>query len=377
MTDDDHRPAAASSVPVPSGASSPAPRRGRGTDAVGVVAFAASVLVATGAQIGGIVLLVLLGEDGGIASLVVGCLGLALLVMPPLVLGAVLAAWDASPTDDGRRRHRRFLVSLIGLQAVGAVLVVGSGASAGSPVWLAASFIGVGALLTVAALVAGPALGERARRRVDELGGTVAWSGVAPAEVRSAVRTVTLTFVLTFVPVAVGLSFVPTDDDDPGFVLVAAGLAFIAASVACVFISLRMQRQLVALLGRDQDRARRIGRAVLSRRAVDLSPDDERLSARWASITAVTLPVQLAQTELLFAGIMSQQLVQALGDDGAFVTFARVLIVSMAVAMIAFVPLFVVRIRRVRRWADARAHLLAPSEARAPATPRPPVGELP
>ena len=133
---------------------------------MGVVAFTASVLVATGAQIGGIVLLVLLGEDGGIASLVVGSLGLALLVMPPLVLGAVLAAWDASPTDDGRRRHRRFLVSLIGLQAVGAVLVVGSGASAGSPVWLAASFIGVGALLTLAALVAGPALGERARRRV-------------------------------------------------------------------------------------------------------------------------------------------------------------------------------------------------------------------
>ncbi len=377
MTDDDHRPAAASSVPVPPGAASPAPRRGRGTDAVGVVAFTASVLVATGVQIGGIVLLVLLGEDGGIASLVVGCLGLALLVMPPLVLGAVLAGWDASPTDDGRRRHRRFVVSLIGLQAVGAVLVVGSGASAGSPVWLAASFIGVGALLTVAALVAGPALGKRARRRVDELGGTVAWSGVAPAEVRRAVRTVTLTFVLTFVPVAVGLSFVPTDDDDPGFVLVAAGLAFIAASVACVVISLRMQRQIVALLGRDQDRARRIGRAVLSRRAVDLSPDDERLSARWASTTAVTLPVQFAQTELLFAGLVSQQLVQALGDDGGFVTFARVLVASFAVAMIGFVPLFVVRIRRVRRWADARAHLLRPSEARTSAAPRPPVGELP
>jgi MFS family permease len=342
---------------------------------VGVVAFTASVLVATGAQIGGIVLLVLLGEDGGIASLVVGCLGLALLVMPPLVLGAVLAAWDASPTDDGKRRHRRFLWSLIGLQVVGAVLVVASGASAGSPVWLAASFVGVGALLTVAALVAGPALGERARRRADELGGTVAWSGVAPVEVRRAVRTVTLTFVVTFVPVAVGLSFVPTDDDDPGFLLVTAGLAFIAASVACVVISLRMQRQIVALLGRDQDRARRIGRAVLSRRAVDLSPDDERLSARWASITAVTLPVQLAQTELLFAGIVSQQLVQALGDDGALVTFARVLIASMAVAMIAFVPLFVVRIRRSRRWADARAHLLAPSGPRRAAAPRPPGGE--
>ncbi|TWX38761.1 hypothetical protein ES689_09125 [Frigoribacterium sp. ACAM 257] len=371
MTDDDHPPAHAPTSP-PARTPIPAPDRARRRDPVGVVVFVLAVLVVTGVQMGGTVLLVILGDDG-IGSLLVGCFGVLLLAVPPLVLGAVLAAWDESPTDDGRRRHRRFLWSLLGGQAAGAALVVASAAWAGSPVWLAASFIAVGALLTVGALVAGPALGERARRRVDELGAPVEWAAVTPAEIRRAVRSVALTFALTFVPVAVALSFVPTDDDT-GFLVVAGGLAFIAASVACVVVLLRLQRQLVALLGRDQDRARRIGRAVLSRREVDLSPDDERLSARWASVTAVTLPVQLAQTELLFAGLVCQQLAQALGGDGGFATFARVLVVCMAVAMVAFVPLFIVRIRRVRRWAEARSHLLAPAADRTTTASSPAAG---
>jgi hypothetical protein len=382
VTDDDHRPAAASSPPpsrdadVPRDAvgdagtsgssrsrSSRSGQTGIRADPVAVVAFVAAVLVSTGAQLGGTVLLVLVGSDAdGAMPFVLGPIGLGLLVLPPLVLGAVLAAWDVAPTPEARRRHGRFLWSLLGVQAVGAALVLVSAATAGFPAWLPASFIAAGAALTVTALVAGPALGERAARRADRLPQQPAWRPISRAEVRRAVRTVALSFALTFVPVAVGLGLLLRDDGDgAAALLLAAGLAFIAASAACIVLSLRMQRQVTALLGRDQERTRRINRAVASRRPVELSPEDEQLAARAAAVGTVTLPVQFAQSELLFAGLFCQQLPQALSDD-AFVA-STILVIALPVAMVAFAPLFLVRIRRLRRWADAHAHLLPSTDA--------------
>jgi hypothetical protein len=335
---------------------------------VAVVAFVAAVLVSTGAQIGGTVLLVLVASDAdGVAPFVLGALGLGLLVLPPFVLGAVLAAWDVAPTPEARRRHGRFLWSLLGVQVAGAVLVLVSAVTADLPAWLPASFVAAGAALTVAALVAGPALGERAARRADRLAAQPAWQPISRAEVRRGVRTVALAFALTFVPVAVGMSLLLPDADGAVALLLAAGLAFIAASVACIVLSLRMQRQVTALLGRDQGRARRINRAVASRRPVELSPEDERLAARAAAVGSVTLPLQFAQSELLFAGLFCQQLPLAWSEDAFFAS--KILVVAAPVAMVAFVPLFLVRIRRLRRWAEAHAHLLPPADAHSTSAP--------
>jgi len=398
VTDDDHRPPAASPSPAAAPAARdaaraetdarpetdstslrpPTPRRrGTGPDSLAVVGFVGAVLLATGVQIGGTVLLVLLSTDGGVGPLLAGVAGLGLLVLPPLVLGAVLAAWDVPASDAGRRRHRRFLAAVLGAEVAGAALVLVSAVLSGSPAWLPASFVAVGAVLTLVALWAGPALGERAGRRAAEQAESSTWQPPTRTEVRRAVRTVALTFALTFVPVAVGLSFVPTDDGDGGaqVLLIAAGLAFIAASCACLVVSLRMQRTVTSLFGRDQERARRVGRAVMGRRAVELGPDDERLAARWASMNRVAYPMQIAQSELLFAGLICQQLPQALSDDAWIAT--RVLIVVLPVAMVAFVPLFLVRHRRLRRFADDHAHLLdatAPEEAPAPS---PEIGPAP
>ncbi|NIJ05164.1 hypothetical protein [Frigoribacterium faeni] len=397
MTDDDHRPPAASPSPAAAPAARdaaraetdarpdtdtdstalrpPAPRRrGSGPDSLAVVGFVGAVLLATGVQIGGTVLLVLLSTDGGTGPLLAGVAGLGLLVLPPLVLGAVLAAWDVPASDAGRRRHRRFLAAVLGAEVAGAALVLVSAVLSGSPAWLPASFVAVGAVLTLVALWAGPALGERAGRRAAEQAESPTWRPPTRTEVRRAVRTVALTFALTFVPVAVGLSFVPGEDDDGGAqaLLVAAGLAFIAASCACLVVSLRMQRTVTSLFGRDQERARRVGRAVMGRRAVELGPDDERLAARWASMNRVAYPVQIAQSELLFAGLLCQQLPLALSDDAWIAT--RVLVVVLPVAMVAFVPLFLVRHRRLRRFADDHAHVLDATTPEEAPTPSPGTG---
>ena len=320
-----------------------------------------AVVVSTVAVLAGALLLAFLSSDEGLGPVLAGTLGVGLLVMPPLVVGAVLAAWDVSPTEDGRRRHARLLWSTLGTQAGGAALVVVSAAAGGAPAWLPASFIALSAALTVVALVAGTALGERARRRAPDVVPDDA-RPLSRSEVRRGVRTVSLTFALTFVPVAVGLSFVPAGRDEGGAhtLFVAAGFAFIAASVACLVVSFRLQRELTTLLGRDQDRARRIGRAVMSRHPVDLGPDDERRAARWASVSAVSLPVQYAQTALLFAGLVCQQLPRALGADGE--VFARVFVVVLVVVLIGFAPFFFARAGRARRFAAARAHRLESGE---------------
>jgi len=368
VTDDDHGPAPSASTPAATAAPAPAPASpapGRSgparPDGAAVAAFVVAVVVSTVAVLAGALLLALLSSDEGLGPVLAGTLGLALLVMPPLVVGTVLAAWDVSPAEDGRRRHARLLWSTLGAQAGGAALVVASAAVGGAPAWLPASFIALGAALTVVALVAGTALGERARRRAPDVV-TGDARPLSRSEVRRGVRTVSLTFALTFVPIAVGLSFVPTDGDEGGadMLLVAAGVAFIAASVACLVVSFRLQRELTTLLGRDQERARRIGRAVTSRHAVDLGPDDERRAARWASVSAVSMPVQYAQTALLFAGLVCQQLPQALGADGG--AFARVFVVVLVVVLVGFAPFFFTRAARARRIPAARTHLLESAE---------------
>jgi len=326
---------------------------------VGALAFAAAVVVVTVAQIGGTVLLVLLGDGGGMTALLLGVLGLALLTIAPIVLGAVLAARDVPTTHRERQRARRLLGWMLGVQAGGAALVLLSAWLGDPPVWLPASFVALGAALTLVALVAGPAVGEHVRQGAEP----VAWREVPHGEVRRGVRTVTLAFVLTFVPAAVGLSFVPLDDDDSGadLLFVAAGLGFLAASIACTVVSFRLMKQAGAVIGRDHDRARRIGKAVLSRRPLELGPDDERVAARWASVSAVSLPVQYAQSATLFAGLICNQLPQALGDDDS--TFPRVLVVAMVVMLLGFTPFFLTRTTRARRYAAARTHLLPPSAA--------------
>ncbi|MBF4580319.1 hypothetical protein [Frigoribacterium sp. VKM Ac-2530] len=371
MTDDDHRPAspppAAPAPAVPTaatatatGGATPTQQRRTGRrDLVGALAFAAAVVVVAAAQIGGTVVLVLLVDGGGVTALLLGAFGLALLTIAPIVLGAVLAAWDVPTTHREQQRARRLLGWMLGVQAGGAALVLLSAWLSDPPAWLPASFVALGAALTVVALVAGPAVGEHVRQGAEP----VEWRQVPRGEVRRGVRTVTLAFVLTFLPAAVGLSFVPLDDDDSGadLLFVAAGLGFLAASVACTVVSFRLMKQAGAVIGRDHDRARRIGKAVLSRRPLELGPDDERAAARWASVSAVSLPVQYAQSATLFAGLICNQLPQALGEDGWI--FSRVLMVVMAAMLLGFAPFFLTRASRARRYAAARAHLLPPSAA--------------
>jgi MFS family permease len=358
-------PTATAATATATGGATPTQQRRTGRrDLVGALAFAAAVVVVAAAQIGGTVLLVLLVDGGGVTALLLGALGLALLTIAPIVLGAVLAAWDVPTTHREQQRARRLLGWMLGVQAGGAALVLLSAWLSDPPAWLPASFVALGAALTVVALVAGPAVGEHVRQGAEPVEWRQVPRGeVRRGEVRRGVRTVTLAFVLTFVPAAVGLSFVPLDDDDSGadLLFVAAGLGFLAASIACTVVSFRLMKQAGAVIGRDHDRARRIGKAVLSRRPLELGPDDERAAARWASVSAVSLPVQYAQSATLFAGLICNQLPKALGEDGWI--FSRVLMVVMAAMLLGFAPFFLTRASRARRYAAARAHLLPPSAA--------------
>jgi hypothetical protein len=345
VTDDDHRPA-----------SPPTLLTGR-RELEGALAVVVAAFVVTASQVGGVVLLVLLAPDGGVAAVLLGASGLALLTIAPIALGAVLAARDLPTSEEDQRSSRRLLWWALGAQAGGAALVLLSAGLGDPPAWIPASFVALGAALTVVALVAGPSVGEHVRRDAVP----VAWRAVAHGEVRRGIRTVTLAFVLTFVPASVGFSFIPVDDGSwADLLLIAAGLAFLAASLACTALSFRLMKQAAAVIGRDQARARRIGKAVFSRRPLELSPDDERVAARWASVSAVSVPVQFAQTAMLFAGLVCVQLPQAFGEDGW--VFSRLLVVAMVVILLSFVPFLVSRATRARRFAGARTHLLVSDE---------------
>lgn len=319
-----------------------------------IAAFIVSVLVSSGLALGGTLLIAFAAPPRVDWTLLLATTSVVALVFGPLTLGSLTASWDLGG-DDARRRLRRRWFATVGLVEIAGILaIVAYAVVNGAPWWVPVVFAAGNALLTAAALVVGPALRRRdagARRAAST------WVPVTRREIVRKVVTVAVVFVASLVlGLAAAVILFPLVDDLRGAlaegVVLAVVLALFAGGVACIVVTLPLNRLLREGAGDDPVLMRKLGKVVLRRRELDLDPRERTIAARYAQIVAVTLPFQLAYFVMLYLGLGLQQ-VRSLADRED--PFAPFLLALLVVVLIVFLPLTLVRLSRARRYAREHA----------------------
>ncbi|TFC44044.1 MULTISPECIES: hypothetical protein [unclassified Cryobacterium] len=87
----------------------------------------------------------------------------------------------------------------------------------------------------------------------------------------------------------------------------AAESAFIAAALACILVTLPLNRRLRESVSRDLGRLRKMGKVVLRGKQLELDHDEQVAAAKYAVLISIVIPFQLAYITLLYAGLKIQQ----------------------------------------------------------------------
>lgn len=330
-----------------------------------LIAGILSVLVATALMLGGIVLIVAQTPrlSGGLIALATG--PITVFVYGPLILGSITAYWNVRKTPESRRYFRRWFIGVLVLEALGATAIVIYAKFSAAPAWLPGLFIGGALVLLLVAMLVGRLLlrHEEANPPAEQR-----WNPIGREEIRRKILIVAITFVgglVLGIVVFTLLLAVLGDSRDRNATSVGVMLtfaiefAFIAAAVACILVTLPLNRRLRENLGRDFGRVRQIGKVVLQNKKLDLDQAGQLAAARYAVIVSVTLAFQLAYITLLYLGIATQQ-VQALlsgNDSGLGPGFSIGLLIALVVVLVVFFPLFARRISRARTYALDHANL--------------------
>jgi hypothetical protein len=143
------------------------------------------------------------------------------------------------------------------------------------------------------------------------------------------------------------------------------------AALACCFrVTLRLNRVLVALTGRDPDLQRRLVRLIARRRPAELTGEEEVTAARYAEVLSISIPFSTSYLVLLYVGLLAQQIGTLLNPSSLGVIPPAILASSLVIIGAIGVPLNVVRGRRAKRYAADRAELLDPTLRQAQGTGR-------
>lgn len=306
---------------------------------------------------GGIALIVLTSSERTASLIWLPVLALTVFVDGPLLLGTLSSYWDVRRTPDTWRTFRWWFRGVRVAQALGAIAIIAFAVLARSPWWVPVASIALGVLLDVlAARIARVLYRRDEARRPAEPG----WQPVTREQIVRKILIVAGTFVVLLLigVVAFSLLFagVAGADDSPASpLLFAFQLAFLGAAVACVVVTLGLNRQLRENVSRDVGELRRIGQVVLRNKPIDLDERQQVAAAKYAVLTSITTPFTIGYLALLYLGLGLQQVERLQRDPDPFVIGMLVLLIGVFVAA---APLSVVRTRRARAYAAAHADLL-------------------
>ncbi|WP_412875831.1 hypothetical protein ACL00Q_06585 [Curtobacterium flaccumfaciens pv. flaccumfaciens] len=171
-------------------------------------------------------------------------------------------------------------------------------------------------------------------------------------------RTIVIATVGFVIGALVGV-LLTTGDPLPMRILASLGIGLSIGGLGGAFsllpTTLRLGREMQTPGRTFSQRERRtILRAVYSGRPIEPRNSDLALRAREsARVASTTLPVTLAQTLLLFAGIAGPQLPNLLRDDAWSAGFSRIFVAAIIVASVGFSMSFRRNIRGARRYLAA------------------------
>jgi hypothetical protein len=218
--------------------------------------------VATGLVIGGTILIIIEApsQSSGVLLLAIGAL--SVFIYGPLILGSITSYWNVRKTGESRRYFVWWFGIVLGLEALGAVAIVIYALLTHAPTWLPIVFIGTGVALTAVALLVGQMLlrHEEARPLVER-----PWAPISRREIVRKIAIVTITFVVVLVLVLILFTVLGRGSTSAiskiGVQLsFAAEFAFFAAALACILVTLPLNRRLRESVSRDLGRLRKVGR---------------------------------------------------------------------------------------------------------------------
>ncbi|TPW71635.1 hypothetical protein [Schumannella sp. 10F1B-5-1] len=317
------------------------------------------LLLAIAAVVTGALFLVALtsSTQNQVAAAVLG-IGIAAVLLAPLVRGTIAATWDVAKDPVGLRRWRIVTGATAG---VGVAAVIVGGVLVGTAPWAIAVICVVG----IGGAVAAEPIGRRIGRASTSRGSATAMPTFEPLD--DFVRT---TLRRTGILIGIGLGLViaiamPFDllreADDRGLLsLTLAAFPLLAGAVLIMFRGWNEGAVLRGWFDRDTVVARRVGKAITSGDDSELDDDERVLAARWASVSPTLERLRILGTVLLWLGLVASQAQFFLRDPAENGILFLVFVVTLLIAVVA-VLLTLRRLRRVERYAESRRHLLEES----------------
>ncbi|WP_336696729.1 hypothetical protein [Curtobacterium sp. USHLN213] len=283
-----------------------------------VLLYIATIVVATALSLGGGLLVALELGSAAHGWLVAAAVCTPLVVMGPVLVGALAGYYDHRSSPESQRSLFRVSAVVAAVDVVAAVVFVLTALSAQAPLWVPVLLvIGAGLLLAVARPLG--ALFRRTEAPISDLSDDVPGVGL----VRRAIRSIATTFVIAAVVCTIGVTLLAAFSDRGGALL-----------------------QVVLLGGQLTFTAK----VVLRGKELPLDEADRAGAVRYARIVPLALQFQLVFTGLLYVAIAFQFVSSAVRGDLGLLPV--VFLVAMVVVLAWAIPLSVRRIGRARRYAE-------------------------
>jgi len=322
-----------------------------------IAVFLLALLISSAVTVGGIALIVLTSPDRAVGLVWLPVLTLTVLVNGPLLLGTLSSYWDVRRTSQTWRAFRWWFRGVRIAQALGAIAIIVFAVLAHAPWWVPVAAIALGAVVDVlASRIARVLLLRDEARRPAEPG----WEPISRRRIVRKILIVAATFVAVLLIALLGLSLLfgvvgDAGDSVASVLLYALEFAFMGAALACIVVTLELNRQLRENVSRDVVELRTVGKVVLRNKPIPLDEGQQVAAAKYAVLTSITMPFTVGYLALLYLGLGMQQVERLQhGPDplaiGSLVLFVVVFLVAL--------PLTLLRARRARAYAAAHADLL-------------------
>ena len=305
-----------------------------GLTAVGLALVVAAVFVLDGA-----------GQPAGVLTLTGA---LVLWVVGYLSAIVLLGDWWDPRTPDGRSDRRRFFATagVVGLLA--AVLLAAQFAAEDVPTAVVSGLLAasVGYVALAVAVARSVRLRSEMRELQDPVDGSTGWLRDLTRHRAGNVAVWFAIVLVSGVSVAVIVDQVLLLDAASVIlsVSVAVSLASFVATIGSATVGMNLYGPVRDLLGSDGQRNRRIRRAVLGRRPVELTEEERELAVAYAPFGAEVTAWNLAQSVFLIVTLLAQNLLR-IADPVALV-ISIVLLVAIAIA----IPRSLREVARARRF---------------------------
>ncbi|MCC8906416.1 hypothetical protein [Curtobacterium sp. GD1] len=314
-----------------------------------VLLYIATIVVATALSLGGGLLVALELGSAAHGWLVAAAVCTPLVVMGPVLVGALAGYYDHRSSPESQRSLFRVSAVVAAVDVVAAVVFVLTALSAQAPLWVPVLLVvGAGVLLAVARPLG--ALFRGTEAPISDLSDDVPGVGL----VRRAIRSIATTFVIAAVVCTIGVTLLAAFSDRGGallqVVLLGGQLTFTATAMAAIVVALPLNRALRDSGGRDLGRLQRYAKVVLRGKELPLDEADRAGAVRYARIVPLALQFQLVFTGLLYVAIAFQFVSSAVRGDLGLLPV--VFLVAMVVVLAWAIPLSVRRIGRARRYAE-------------------------